>query len=306
MVNPQLDRPPSAPVVPSHVLVSRLSRRIPESSDPSFALVSTSANVDCAAVFVHGFGGHPDKTWRSFPDLIRTDPRWANTDAYFFAYSSIDDEISLSADYLRSFISSVAPQPPAAIYEITAQRGLISIRDFPGEYSRLKLIGHSEGGVVIRTAVLEAVKRCAASPSATAFCDELLALAEVSLFAPAIAGARLAGNLGRVLNTVGVRAAWRTFNGGSPACQELEPTSTLLRTLREDTTHFAEATAGMPALKARIIWAHRDEIVSSIPYRHDVSWRSLRTTHSTVCKPSSHSDPCYELANGQAPTSGVL
>jgi hypothetical protein len=78
----------------------------------------------------------------------------------------------------------------------------------------------------------------------------------------------------------------RLFGSYSPAMQELEQNSNLLRALREDTTHFADAHPQLSGLRARTAWAHHDDIVTAFDYRHDVSWRILKTSHSSVCKPN--------------------
>src|SRR5215208_985573 len=41
-----------------------------------------------AMIFVHGFIGHPTKTWNDFPKFLLSDPRCAGNDIIFFKYRS--------------------------------------------------------------------------------------------------------------------------------------------------------------------------------------------------------------------------
>jgi hypothetical protein len=60
----------------------------------SFAMFTEAPGARRAVVFVHGFAGHPLKTWSRMQDLIATDDTWKETDAYFIGYRSTRDEVS--------------------------------------------------------------------------------------------------------------------------------------------------------------------------------------------------------------------
>lgn len=70
----------------------------------------------------------------------------------------------------------------------------------------------------------------------------------------------------------------------------------MLQALREDTTYFAEARPDLTALRASIVWAHHDDVVSSFGYRHDASFTIANSTHKSVCKPQKLDDATYVFA----------
>jgi hypothetical protein len=268
----------------THVKIGPEDALLGSLNPTSYALISTANDVDVAAVFLHGFGGHPFKTWHRFQELLLASPEWLSTDAYFVSYPSTSEELSLSASYLGHFLEQICSKDTA---RSLAQFGRAKI----SPYRDLLLIGHSAGGVVVRLAVLDAVKKAIALPDRGKICDEssflsLICGAKLRLFAPAINGARVSGTKGRLANTLGIRAMIDIFRGGSASLQELSPDSRLLSALREDTTYFAQEYPDIAVLRARTLWAHIDSIVSAFDYRHDVSWRLLSTSHTTICKPS--------------------
>jgi len=270
-------------------------------SPQSFALMATGPDVNRATIFVHGFGGDSHKTWEKFHDLIVTSPEWETTDAYFISYDSIDDEISLSATYLADFVMRIIPDPPIDL--LAQDDGQTPVREVPGRYAQLCIVAHSEGGVVARLMLLELIRRTLLrfghlDPARLSATDQTVASTDLRLFAPALAGARLAGNAGRLANTLGLSTLLSIYRGGSPAFQELSQDSQLLRSLRDDTNYFAAKHSSVSALRATIVWAQRDRIVVSLPYRYDTSFRLLRSTHSSVCKPGTVSSSSFRFVTG--------
>ncbi len=266
----------------SHRLHPELAYVARDLDPASFALLSTSASVRRAVVFVHGFLGHPEKTWRDFPGFVQSDPAWADTDVFFVGYDSVGDELALSSDYLASFLHLIYPTPPRLLLEGPYAEAGARLRPDEAPYEELVLVGHSAGGVVIRLALLDALQRC----RATSGQDGSLSGARLRLFAPALAGERLAGGRGRIARIAGFRAALLIYKGGSPSFQELSQDSQLLHQLRQDTTHVAETCPDLAAFRARVLWAHTDDVVISRRYRHDTSWRARNTDHTSVCKPT--------------------
>src|SRR5467141_1852685 len=128
----------------------------------SYALISDAVDVDTAVIFVHGFLGTPEGTWLNFPDAIcsQRDPnylRWSKCDVFFFSYRSFRDDITESAQALLKFIRAVFPQPSDSIFKIPQRvagvRALLDVTKGKPTYKELVLVGHSEGGIVIRRAV---------------------------------------------------------------------------------------------------------------------------------------------------------
>lgn len=243
----------------------------------SFALLSSSVGASRAAVFVHGFGGSAHKTWREF-GLREADADWAaTTDLYFFSYDSLSAEITASAERLNLFLDAIYPDPTPAFQE--ALDGALT-RSAP--YSALTLIGHSLGGVLLRAAMLERVKRARE-------CGETMLEIEgrLRLFAPALAGARLAGLLSLGMRVKGLGSAARALVTASSSFNELQPGSHLISMLCNQTESFADLYPNCRALRAQIVWAETDRVAISLGYRCDLTHsRPAGTRHTTVCKPT--------------------
>jgi hypothetical protein len=274
-----------------HQHVDKLREHIDYADHDSYALLSTSPDVHRAAIFVHGYGGHPFKTWCKMQDMISADPNWDNTDAYFVGYDSTGDEVMLSAAYMARIIREICPEPPDGIFKIRSRSAVYRLRGQGTKYSSIDLIGHSLGGVVLRVAILELLKQGFAATGAEDVSQlpaayALPCSARLRLFAPAQGGARLSGVMGMMRQVAGLRSLVNIYRGGSSSFQELEPGSSVLQMLREDTNSFADRFPQLSGLRARIVWAQRDRVVTSLPFRHDVSYTLLDTDHISVCKPN--------------------
>ncbi len=278
----------------AHIQVG-LDKAIPWMANNSYALLTEEPVATRAAIFIHGFWGHPFATWARVQDFIATDDRWKGTDAYFLGYDTVRDDIMLSARCLERAICTIFPQPPEALL-----KHRLPTRT---QYEQLVFVAHSLGGIVLRTALLELIKKDDAIRRSTATgsppteyaraCD-----AEVVLFAPAQGGIRLAGLKGLARHTLGLRALVDMFSGLSPSLQEMEPGSPTLQALREYTDYYADRYPDLQGMRARIVWAHRDTVVVSLPFRHDISHVLRFTDHSDVCKPYRGFEAPFSFING--------
>ena len=153
--------------------MSAVHTEVPLPFDPgSYALLSEESSTDIAVIFIHGFGGHPEKTWRNFQELVDSFagsfPLWRRCDLYFFKYDSIGAHIKDSSRKLKGFLDKVFPCPPRDIFEIRPEDQLsfvkrddglpIALRSGDFRYRELILCAHSEGGVVVRYTVLDIIK----------------------------------------------------------------------------------------------------------------------------------------------------
>lgn len=121
----------------------------------SFGLFADAPVADTAVVFVHGFAGDSSTTWAQFESLMDAKASaydwWAGYDAFFYKYPSINLPIAVNGHDLLKFIKTVFPSPDSSM--------LHDIRESPWvPYKNLVLVGHSEGAVVIRRALVEAYK----------------------------------------------------------------------------------------------------------------------------------------------------
>ena len=143
---------------------------IPDFPD-SCARLSEAEDPNTAIVFVHGFLGDPTKTWTDFQTLIDVTPveipHWERSDLYFYGYRSVGDPIQRNAQLLVEFLRQIFPQPNSEWFErlidqhpgkALLELARVCLRESPYRYSNLILIGHSEGGLILRSAIAEIVK----------------------------------------------------------------------------------------------------------------------------------------------------
>jgi pimeloyl-ACP methyl ester carboxylesterase len=120
--------------------------RVPKYIDgfgKSYVLLSDAASVDAAIVFVHGFGGSPTSTWANFHSLVSEYapeyPWYVTFDLFFVSYDSLFSPIRFNAKRLNDFVRTVCEE-----------EGKRDKEHPKSKYKDLILVGHSEGGVVIR------------------------------------------------------------------------------------------------------------------------------------------------------------
>ncbi len=233
----------------------------------SFALVSPQTGVKTAVVFVHGFGGDASETWANFQLAVDDErvlgPEFAQTDLFFLGYQSVWERMGSSVDRLKSFIESLVEAPDDRHFAIpiaplfvgdpdeeTTSASLGYALPEKRAYERMVMVGHSEGGVVIRKVVLNAVTATSVS--------SLHSTADVVLFAPAIFGYSPSGLLGILANMPGFGAVIDAVLHASPAYQDLKDVSTFLLPLQQETEAIQAHHRGC---RASILWARKDRIV---------------------------------------------
>jgi hypothetical protein len=232
------------------------------------ALTSSADSVSRAVVFVHGFGGHPHKTWVDFQSLCNQDPWWDSADLYFFKYRSVGDHIMDSSIALMQFLQSIA--------------------DGRHPYESIVIAAHSEGGLVARATVIEFVKRWVDGER-----DHRVMLvlrSALRLFAPAHLGASPSGLLGLLAASVALGDVVSTLLGASPAYNEMQQNSQVLASIRSTTEHFLENDehSWMTALRALVVWGEKDAVVAKGEFRDDRRFAPTPVPekgHVSVCKP---------------------
>jgi hypothetical protein len=298
----------------------------------SRARISKAPTVDTAVIFVHGFGGHPETTWLELQTLIDTDPRagadWERCDLFFFGYASVDRPIRYNAALLRKFVSGIYPEPDLSLFEITLEGQsfmptAILRSGFKG-YTRLILVGHSEGAVLLRTiirdsalsyeqALKEQPSNQAPSADRTNATSEDVSLRErverellkirekilrdqpqhnvlmasLRLFAPAHSGHSISGVFGSILSMPGIGSIVRSALQGKTSYSDLKPTSPLITCLRDDTQLLASRMPWLSSLRAKILWGDRETIVYMDKFHYDSEETITGKNHLTICKPTS-------------------
>lgn len=307
------------------------------------AQLSDAESADTAVVFVHGFMGDRITTWTHFQTLVDTIPHeiphWERSDLYFYSYHSVGDPIQFNAKRLGEFLPQIFPQPNSEWFERLLDqhpakplldRERICLRESPYRYSELILVGHSEGGLILRSAIArivrsfhQAMERHQQAPpprspgairaqvreegrkkgwtevqikaavvhriSRLGTHDDKpppppIAQARLRLFAPAIMGARPSRLLGW-LNASLIGKALRPFFQASAAYNDMQPDSQLVTAIRDRTEEYSSLYPTLAALRARILWGRKENVLTPGDYRDDDFDFEEGHDHISVCKP---------------------
>jgi len=264
-----------------HVMHQRLDLR-----DGSYALLTDPTLAQTAVIFVHGFLGCPEKTWILFQTLMdslaNAMPWWTAYDAFFYAYKSLQ-QICPNAAALLDFISDSYPVPKWQKLGATAD--LVNRK-----YTSLILVGHSEGAVIVRWAILHrAQSHTSRKPSLVKVRlteDEVLD-ARLKLFAPAYWGALLSGFPGLLLRAPVLGSLLRPLLHTSAAYKQLSETSPLLNEIRTRTVALAEKYPSVRAFRARNLFGSKDAVISSEALATDPPAEYVPDhNHVSICKPT--------------------
>jgi pimeloyl-ACP methyl ester carboxylesterase len=224
-------------------------------------------------VFVHGWGGSAEGSWRDFPQLLRKDPAAANVDLVFFGYRSRSRQAFASSEQLRSFLQELVLFPLRYCrYE----------RPTEFRYRSLIIAAHSMGAVVARRALLEIRKKH----------DPSLDISRLVLFAPADHGAtdliRLHEHFPEWIG-----AAAKVLAVLAQSIKDLKPESAFLRNLRKESAAMV-SSGSKHLLASRIFYASDDNVVLLEDPNEGGAFLTgeARTpvydvSHSKICKPRS-------------------
>lgn len=253
---------------------------------------ANAVDIERAVIFIHGFNGSAKGTWADFAGLVddkNTSRWWETADLYFFHYqwNSMFESIPKNTNTVIQFIEHLFPTPPDDIFN-TAGMGL---RD-NFSYKKLSLIGHSEGGLILRKVILEIadadtrleeyLRERLVKPM-TEPSPQGIELADIRLFAPAIGGESITGFFGLLTHSSVIAPTLRL----SAAKVGMNSTSSSVTEARASTRRYAD-NCTMACFRAHILWADKDTIVNSERYQRDYQCKNLPTgtDHVKVCKPN--------------------
>jgi len=256
----------------------------------AYALISDDPETDTAIVFFHGFLGDAHETWLNFQSMIDSQrsayPEWGRSDLFFVQYSSFRKSISAIAGIALQFVDHLFPVPPPALFEMDAMvegipENVIGMSLEKHKYKKLILVGHSEGGAVLRRAV-EVGYKDDKHPELR----DKLAITELNLFAPAHLGFEPKGWLGACLNVSRIKAIAMTVLRLSRAFVEMEAKTTLLNTAN-NTNKYADESPTFKALRARVLIGENDDVVAHGEFARDIvlSPPEPQQDHASICKP---------------------
>jgi hypothetical protein len=241
-------------------------------------------------------------------DSASTVEHFGKSDLYFFQYESKNERINGSTDRLLNFLDALILNHeekhfledigPVQIRFSAAERQRIeqmSVLPARRRYKQLVLVGHSEGGVVVRNAVIKRFKS-----RSIRFTHprqwKVVMNAHLSLFAPAIAGFAPAGFLGIVMKMPLIGSVVHAFLSRRAGYQDLSGND-FLEDLKLKTEMAAQRSPHR-ALRADILWAYGDDIVHPTKYEEDTE-EFVESDHTHICKPRLEYDhPLQFVARG--------
>jgi pimeloyl-ACP methyl ester carboxylesterase len=266
------------------------------------ARLSTAQDTDSAIIFVHGFRGHPLKTWGALPEMARTEGGfWEKADLYFFPYKAEKLHVDQSAHKLRKFVSLIFPSPPVQMFSrslkdydwtlsLLPRLPTARVRPGPYNYSKLYLVGHSLGGLIIRRFVADELQPFVSKPDKAPVTSVLLA--QIRLFAPAHLGFKPSGWTGAAFNVSQQFVIGRILEAAMyryRAYAHLHPKSRTIIDLRQTTEALASRYPSIASLSAHLLWGEEEQVVETGRYTCDLAINEHyepRMGHLSVCKPS--------------------
>ena len=281
----------------------------------SYGLILDRA-TDSLTVFVHGFWGDSTSTWQEFQrfvdDAQLSFPNFHDSDLLFFDYPSTKWTIEVAAHDLLRFLKSVYPrtneerfaslQPAASIFGLNSR--LLLSRPVPFEYTKLTLIGHSMGAVILRRALLieltNQIEELRAGASAP---DDSLLHANLILFAPAHLGFKY-GDLADIVSSshwalAALRLIYQIRH--APAYADLVALSPVLRGIQDQTERYVTEFPFARALRATIVWGARENVVFMGGYAEDSVVAPIPARdHIDICKPSDQYESPMEVIDGSS------
>jgi pimeloyl-ACP methyl ester carboxylesterase len=255
----------------------------------SYAWLSDQPDTDTAVVFVHGFFGDARGTWLNFPGMIDSHvmPQsfWPRADLFFLDYPSYEHHIADNADRLLRFLARIFPSPlPSLFSPLRAKpqsERLISLvlrweQLQPRSYNRLLLVGHSEGALIIRQAMIDACQRSGGR-------DPFLN-ARLALFAPAHRGVLMTGWVQAVLTIARAKRLAVSALEASPAFAEMQDTEFISGV--QQSTDALLMEYGRIAFRARMLFGCGENLVRVQVFPKDTREEcAADQDHVSVCKP---------------------
>lgn len=226
---------------------------------------------DRAFVFVHGYSGGALSTWSTFSTLLPQCEQYGDADIFFYEFDGIQSELYASIGLLRAFLIDL-------IDDSTIVSSSLDVARRQCLYKHVVLVGHSLGGVLIRGALIECIKK--GKPWAPQV--------ELVMYAPAHSGARidrLAASAVKGFPLLPQAATAGRFK--SPLVEQLAEGSKELEDLKS-TVQLLLRQGHHNIVPTLIVTAENEHVVSNKPFiDKDPLAEPIRGSfHTTVCKPS--------------------
>ncbi|MBX3252720.1 MAG: hypothetical protein KF862_01165 [Chitinophagaceae bacterium] len=229
----------------------------------------TLDNPTNLVIFVHGFNGKATGTWDEFPNLIRNNNDFTNSDIIFYGYDSLKGQANNNAvKFYRTLISVCESNPNNLGFKRDGLTANFS-------YQRILIVAHSLGAVIVRRALLNAKSEN----------KPWLQNCRMILFAPAHRGARIQNLVAESLPTVGKILAGLGFLT-IPVLDDLRPNSQTIQNLITDSQGHLNQNAGQFTIAHEVVWANNEIVVHNDQFCNDpVATLIDNKSHTSVCKP---------------------
>jgi hypothetical protein len=230
-------------------------------------------------LLVHGFGGHPRKTWSSLVTQLLAHQTTAGFDVVLFGYDSVTQTADESANDLHACLDALFANAKVANAGISRYDGSLCRGD-GYRYKRAVFVGHSLGACVVRRAVLNQIRSGK---------DQWKSDIRLAWFAPAHRGAKVFRLIASVAlglgggSQVGVLSPASYF---APSLTDLGENSSFLTDLLNETEALAPQH---PELVAPLtFWAKKDKVVVNRPFARDVTPFTPvpNAGHQNICRPT--------------------
>jgi pimeloyl-ACP methyl ester carboxylesterase len=178
---------------------------------------------------------------------------------------------------LLRFLNTIFPNPPSSLLRSLPETRRKWRRDPQADvYRRLVLVGHSEGALVIRQAMIDACQRTTG--------QNPILNARLALFAPAHRGVLITGWVAAVLAVARAEHLASSALRASPAFAEMQD-SEFIRGVQQSTEALL-ADYGRTAFRARALFGCAEKFVRVQVYPKDTREECAPDQdHVSVCKP---------------------
>ena len=229
----------------------------------------TTSKPENLIIFVHGFNGSATDTWDEFPALIKDNDEYANSDVVFYGYESLKGQANNNALRFYNFLKIIA--------ETNSNKFGYSRKNLDPNfsYSKILIVAHSLGSIVVRRALL----------SAKAENKIWLTNTRMIMFAPAHRGARIQNLISESLPTLGKIFAGLGFIT-IPVLDDLRPESQTIINLIHETEQLLQQNQGEFTTAHTVVWANNEIVVHNERFCQDpVAILVDNKSHTKVCKP---------------------
>ena len=224
---------------------------------------------DTLVIFVHGFKGSAIGTWNDFPEAIVNNAAFSKSDFIFYGYSTLKASTTFHSSEFEEFLEkSIKPRKNNIFSD---SQGLNE-----REYSKVILVAHSLGALIVRQALVTACKKN------HDWVDKISLL----LFAPAHTGARVQSLVREILTgMIGIIPSLTKYR--YPVYEDLETGSIFLTNLIEETKRLLPDKKFQCNIAKKVICGERDRVVSQVKFCDDPDpERVYHKGHINICKPN--------------------